>query len=182
LLTVFPTSIEEEELEMKLLESQWHVQVYLWCRETWNTFRDDNDWGLRPNLCLYIRSITVWAPLALFCQITLFDWAGYVLVYYPVTRIGWTGFLWEVGVVTTIAIAIILFRLIRRYIRRLDHIWTRRRSRKLEKLEGTREDAEEVLTKSKRDKGPSFIEVIYNYLVAAKEKTCPSIEIVPNKE
>ncbi len=164
---------------MKLQESQWHVQLYLWCRDTWNTFRDDNDWNTHHNLCLYIRSIILWAPLALLSQLALVAWAGYVLVYYPVTRIGWTGFFWEIGVVVGIAFAFLLFMLIRKGIRRLSQAWTNRRYRKLEKLEGTKEDAEEVLVTPEKDKGPGFIEVVFEYLVAMKQKTCPTIEIVP---
>lgn len=163
---------------MILNESQWHVRLYRWCRTAWNTFRDDNDWGEQDNLCKYIRSIFVWAPLAVLSQVALFAWAGYVLIYYPITRIGWTGFAYEVFAVLACAVVVLLCSWAAKLLRE------RRYARKRQRSSGRRESLEyqvKALQNSSpplKQKGIAFVELVFDFLVAMKEKTCPTIEIV----
>ena len=163
---------------MILNESQWHVRLYRWCRTVWNTFRDDNDWGEQDNLCKYIRSIFVWAPLAVLSQVALFAWAGYVLFYYPITRLGWFGFAYEVLFVVTIAAIYLLCMHLQKSIRE------GRSARKRQRSSGRRESLEYQVkalqnsSPSLKRKGIAFVELVFDFLVAMKEKTCPTIEIV----
>lgn len=168
---------------MKLYDTKWYIRLYLWCRDTWNTFRDDNDWDVRHNLCLFIRSIFVLAPLAIFSQLALLASAGYVLVYYPVTRIGWTGFVWEVVVVVALFCVYYFFHLIRKAYNFVKKVLKGRHERALIKLGTTKHDAVEIVSDKKKSEGPSFVDIVFDYLVALKHKTCPTIEIVTsNKE
>lgn len=162
---------------MKIHASQWHARLYRWSRDTWNTFRADCDWGARDNLCLYVRTIVLYAPIVIFVHIALLFCAGYVLVYYPVTRIGWTGFWYELVVVASIAGVVLLYKVVRKMSKQLSGVLSPRRTRRHQAKTSVA-----VVSGKTKQKGPSFFEVVFNFLVAVKRKACPTLEIVPDKQ
>jgi len=156
---------------VELERNRWYVQLYLWCLAVWDTFllREAKDlrgrnW-LRTNLCQFLRTIFLWAPLVFVMNVGLLAFTCFVLVYYPVTRFGAGGYVKTLVVLAGIAFAgfletILLSKVLRWFADRL-----------LDRAEAF--DSEKTSVRS-----PSFASIVFAWLRALKERTCPLITIV----
>lgn len=158
---------------MELDHKRWYVQLYLWCLTLWDNFlvgeaKDirGRDWS-KTNLCQFIRTIFVWAPLVLAVNAGLLAFAGYVFLYYPVTRFGVGGY-----VMTLLAAAIFLGLVCGAAILSFKLLgairdWFFYRA---ESSASRRNDSER--------QSMSFFAIIRAWLRALKERTCPMITFV----
>jgi uncharacterized membrane protein len=155
---------------MELNRNQWHVKFYFWCLDVWDAFLETYTDRHQSNLCQYIRTIFVWMPLAFAMNVGLLLYALYVLFYYPLTRFGVIGSFKGYVTVTLIVGTIYLFFYMKkkRAERLREQRWAHERATDVNSND---DEAEE-----KEKRGPGFIEVIWLYLVAMKQKVCPMIE------
>lgn len=69
------------------------IRAYTWSRLVWCHFVETNprnDSGLTPrNLCQLVRTVFVLMPMAFALNAAAAIWAGYVLLYLPVTTMSW---------------------------------------------------------------------------------------------
>lgn len=78
---------------LNLSANKWHVQLYKWCHQVsvacWRKnpefWMDDYK---RTNLCQFIRTIFVSAPLALALNLVFWAWVGFVFFYWPISHLG----------------------------------------------------------------------------------------------
>ena len=155
---------------MELNPNQWHVKFYFWCLDVWDAFQESHTNRNRSNLCQYIRTIFVWMPLALVANIGFWLYTFYVLIYFPLTHFGVVGSGKGYGTIALICGAISLYFYLKAKLKE------RREEQQLAadlaagvSSSGSRHFEEE-------EKSPGFIEVIWLYLVAMKQKVCPTIE------
>ena len=146
---------------MRLNLNQWHVKLYFWCLDVWDSFQENYTTRDRANLCQYIRTIFVWMPLTLAAHIGFVLFTFYVLLYYPGTHFGAVG---TISGYFTVALIIGAFIL---YFKVEDKL----KERRLKKEEQASADVVE-----KEEKAPGFIEIVWLYLVTTKKKFCPTIE------
>lgn len=78
---------------LNLSSDKWHIKVFKWCyqvsvacwRKNPEFWMDDYK---RTNLCQYIRTIFVAAPLALLLNLAFWLWVGFVFLYWPILHMG----------------------------------------------------------------------------------------------
>lgn len=154
---------------MELNPNQWHVKFYFWCLDVWDAFLDTYTDRHKSNLCQYIRTIFVWMPLAIVVNVGFWLYVLYTLLYFPLTHFGVAGSVAGYLVVGLIGGSIWLHFFVKEKLaeRRRERRWAAERASGIASSEATAE---------KEEKGPGFIEVIWLYLVAMKQKVCPTIE------
>jgi uncharacterized membrane protein len=109
-------------------------------------------------------------PLALAVNVGFWLYTLYVLIYFPLTYFGVAGS--GMGYVTLALVGGVIW--LHFYVKeklarhRHEQRWTTERATSIASSDTTTVEQEE--------KGPGFIEVIWLYLVAMKQKVCPTIE------
>lgn len=153
----------------------WHVRLYFWCLAVWDAFRDSGSNYEETNLCHYIRTIFVSAPLALACQLGILAYAIYALIWYPVTRFGWAWYgrgLLSIGILATV---IWTYRFVKSW--RKERQWRASLSRATP-LRRVLDVEERVLDVEELEYKPGLLKLIFKWLVAQKRKVCPLISFV----
>lgn len=159
---------------MELNPNQWHVKFYFWCLDVWDAFLDTYTDRDRSNLCQYIRTIFVWMPLALVANIAFWLYLVYVLLYFPITHFGVIGIGGGYMTIAIIGGTIGIYFYLKEKLKQ--HRREQRRA-----AERTADVASSDAAVEKEERGPGFIEVIWLYLVATKQKVCPTIEFRANR-
>jgi hypothetical protein len=116
-----------------------------------------------------MRVIFVWCPLVLFLHAVIYVSAIVVLTVLPVYHWGGTGYAYFVGAVTFVTALIFAVktstRRLNKWINALPPPDPLRNTKK------TMPSGEPVAPAT--PKGPGFFEVMWKYIVAAKQKICP---------
>jgi len=76
-------------------KKQTHVKFFLWCDELWQTFcHEDNYYATKnPNVCFYIRTMTLKPLIVLFCHLFIFASLLWVFIGFPVYFLGFDTFI-----------------------------------------------------------------------------------------
>lgn len=83
---------------MNLSPNSWHVKTYMFATdlfELWKspTFPREYEGGsIDTNLCPYMRRLLVTLPLLLVFYASVVWFAGYTMIYWPATHLGWPYF------------------------------------------------------------------------------------------
>ncbi len=148
---------------LHLHKSQWHVRLFFWALENWDAFSgctSDARMTGRTNVCHFIRTIFVAAPLAFASHAVFAAAVLYVVVYFPVTRFGAVNYVSTLVIFGATVGTVFL-------IRWLVGLIPRRKPR------------------AKPDKQPSefgkkfsgFVDILIEWAVAQKRRVCSLIEI-----
>lgn len=154
---------------MELNPNRWHVKFYFWCLDIWDAFLETHTDRHRSNLCQYIRTIFVWMPLVFVMNIGFLLYVLYTLFYFPVTSFGVMGTVVGYLVIGFIVGSLLLYSFVKEK-------WAERRRERRLVAEQTTSTTPSNAVAEQEEKGPGFIEVIWLYLVATKQKVCPTIE------
>ncbi len=155
---------------MELQDNQRHVRFYFWCLDVWDAFCDDWTPRSRSNLCQYLRTMFVLMPLAIFWHVALVCFGVFVLLLYPIATLGWVG---------TFALYVLTAMCIGAYISGSYLREKMKEAKREREVTSSTDDEVSVTPIPTEDKGPGFLEVVWLYLVAQKQKFCPTIEFRP---
>ncbi|MEK7566730.1 MAG: hypothetical protein AAB527_01170 [Patescibacteria group bacterium] len=150
---------------MDLDRNKWYVRWFFWSLGICDEFTGGCQGEYHnngTNLCHFCRVIFLYAPAVLLLHITLIVFALAVLIPFPISYFGGSGYLRWLGVIVLMAFIIRALKIFLRWFSNLPS-----RPRKMRKPEKPVEYA-----------GPSFLELVWEWLVAQKKKICPIIRFV----
>ena len=151
---------------MELHRNRWYVHWFFLSLAVCDTFADRyrrNNHEKGTNLCQFMRVTLVWAPLALALNVLVYGLMLAALTAAPIYFYGVGGY---VSIVTAIALVVGIVILIG---------FLRRQSARAAANRPQRPVVETVSRPAKLNKGPSFGQVLWSYLVALKHRICPII-------
>lgn len=170
---------------LEIDKASWHAQVYFWALGVWFKFKGYKEipdhWRREGNLCLYIRTLTVWLPLTFALHILFGALVVFTFVKLPIALFGMVLFVESViGLVIFAGLGWALARggaRISRWINRRRNNQPKEARRKPQMRPVVGPVVEAVF-----DTGMSFFELIVEWLVAQKKKICPKINFVSADE
>ena len=169
---------------MNLNRNVWYVHLFFWSLGIWGAFRDNDgrydcsrmeDRG--TNLCFFVRVLVVYMPLVLLLHVVFAGVLVASLTVLPVYLFGSIAYGWTLA---STAVVVGTFWGVGVALRYAKHA-ARRKPAQVKVVELKHE--EKLAPKAaEAPKGPSFFEVLWAYLVAAKKKICPLITFIASKE
>lgn len=152
---------------MNLNRQQWYVRWFFWSLGVWDTFLD-RDGALYmerhgTNLCFFLRTMFVWAPLILVLHAIVYGAAIAALTIVPIYLFGGSGYFWSIGAIVTLFLIIFGEKALRNHLR--DRSYQRRQAA----------DGAEAISTESVPAAPSFFRVLWEWFVAQKKKICPMI-------
>lgn len=148
-----------------LSKDSWHVRWFMWSSDIWQEFRNGHAMhDLQTNLCYYIRTTLISAPLVILINLAVYVSALICITYIPITFFGWGVYFNILELVGFVALAIFLIS-------------------KIPEKELTEEQAlaKENLAEAKRlrklTRGPSFLSLTWHWLINQKKRVCPIINL-----
>lgn len=137
----------------------------MWSSDVWQEFRNGHTMhDLQTNLCYYIRTTLISAPLVILINAAVYISALICITYTPITLFGWGVYFSILGLTGLIALAAFL----------------------INKIPEKKLTEEQVLAKTKMAeakrlrklaRGPSFLSLIWHWLVNQKKRVCPIINL-----
>jgi hypothetical protein len=159
---------------MKISADSWHYRLYVFMSQ-WNAaWRHKIDpWeyprgGHMIGLCPYMRMILIWGPLAILSNLLPLGALYVTFILFPVSMNGGLGVAWLLGFFVTVGAVVFAIGFIRHVIGKLEE---GRRSSQI-----TRQQEEE-LARQRGEEKTSFRSLVWGFLVAAKTKMCPVLEL-----
>lgn len=156
---------------LNLSSNKWHVRLFKWCyqisvacwRKNPEFWMDDYK---RTNLCQFIRTIFVSAPLALLLNLAFWLWVGFIFLYWPISHLGFGSYAIGIGlIVGGLAAALgVIFGAIEgtTYVVKLN-------SRRRERL------------RNAPKKEPGMLSLIWQYICDRHNQFCVTIKIEDKK-
>lgn len=149
---------------LELDRDSWHVRLYHWSERVRDSFISTNSQPVRrTNLCMYLRTLFVWMPLALLAQVWLVGLVFYTFIYFPLANFGLFSMVRAYVIVVLIIGSILAYYRYKKY-----------------RKEQAAMRSEPALPAANR--GPGLLTVVMVYLRAAKQKICPFIEFSYSKK
>lgn len=152
-----------------LSKDSWHVRWFMWSSDVWQEFRNGHAMhDLQTNLCYYVRTTLISAPLVLLINAAVYASALICITYTPITLFGWGAYLICLGWIGLIALTIFLIN-------------------KLPEKKLTEEQAlakirmAEAKRLRKLARGPSFLSLTWHWLINQKKRVCPIINLEERK-
>src|SRR3989344_237109 len=106
---------------MQLTNNSWYVRWFFWSLGIWGEFRDlpstYDAWNIKEkgtNLCFFIRTMFVSAPLAILLNIITYVVAIASITYFPIKLLGGWGYLYEILIIAFVGGVVFLARYIKR--------------------------------------------------------------------
>lgn len=157
---------------MELDKRQWYVRWFFWSLTVWDEFKDhgDSSWRYRngTNLCHFLRVMLVWCPLVLLLNVAVYGAGVAALTALPIYFWGGTGYAYVVGALAIVVGVIISLNALSRRLKE----WERRHP-PAPKPEKKKEPPKVAVPAAPT--GPGFWQVVWQYIVASKQKVCPII-------
>jgi hypothetical protein len=151
--------------------TKWYVRWFFWSADIWLTFRE-REYAMMElrergtNLCFFIRTMFVSAPLVILLHIFVYGTAVVAVTYWPVKVFGAVGYLSTLLVGGSIALTIFLRNKSRESKRKLEETRQRVMAQYTEAMV-----AEYVALPA----SPTFRSVAWEWILAQKKKVCPLI-------
>ena len=147
------------------------TRLYVWASRTWRAFIAKPDDGREDytNICLYIRTIAVWLPLVLLVHAALIAYAAYVVVIYPIGRIGYHAYGTGTALIVLFAALLTLALWVQGKFGALT--WPFRW------LGGTVHEMAERRAKKSKKQGPAFSALVAQWCRDRHDQICTRIEI-----
>ena len=160
---------------MELKSNRWYVQWFFLSLHIMRRFTGkDEEWRYKrqgTNLCQFMRVTLIWAPLIVLLNVVMYGLVLGAIVIVPLREFGVWGTLSIFGVILAIILAIAVFIFL---------IWG------AHVLKDTIEDRVPDITAAMRErkerkaaerarKGPSFGSLVWQWVVATKQRFCPTI-------
>lgn len=152
---------------MKISTTSWHYKLYVFNTQLVEAWKGNSYFHTCPSdgnvgLCPYMRMIMIWGPLVLLTYTIPIGMTIAALVLFPMKAAGVIGILYLIGwIVGLIAVMFLMAWLS-----------SRKEQRELDKAERTKgvsmPDVEPKTT---------FWSVLKEYIIAAKTKVCPVLEV-----
>ena len=168
---------------MNLDRKSWHVRLFFSSHGICDKFTGfDRNWYYddfdrswyyddeSTNLCHYVRVILLYAPLVFLAHLIFLAAALYVLILLPFQLFG-TGYWYAIGIIAALAA---LAGIAVWFHRRWEFVWSKKHE---EKTSQPTPEPEPVKVKR-----PGFFEVLWNYLIAVKQKICPTVNFYTQEE
>ena len=163
---------------MQLDPRLWYVRWFLFSHMVWSEFSEISDsrsHQQNTNLCYFVRVTLFWCPLVIILHLMMVAFAVSAVTAIPVYFYGGIGYAWILG---TVAAVVGLFAAVK-----TARQWQWKRTQEAQQRinRAIAEKAEkqvELLVESLKERkpvGPSFFEIVWKYLVATKQKICPTI-------
>lgn len=144
-------------------KKQTHVKFFLWCDELWQTFCGDSYYATRnPNICFYIRTMTLKPFTVFFCHLLVFVFLLWVFVGFPVYFLGFNTFIQIIASIVVGLASVYGAILLNRKTKVFSNIMHAR-------------------VKCMKDKGPKiagFCDVIAQWILDKHNKICSLMEVV----
>jgi len=144
-------------------KKQTHVKFFLWCDEVWQTFCGDSYYPTaHPNVCFYVRAITLKPLTVLFCHLLVSGLLLWVLLGFPIYYLGLSTFVHIIGAVI-VGSAFIYSAIL---LDKKTKVFSRLVQPRIECME---------------HKGPkisSFFEVVYQWILDKHDKICSIMKVV----
>lgn len=159
---------------MDLDKRMWYVSWYFLSLAVIDEFFDERGWrtdryNSGTNLCSFGKVILVWAPTIFLLNVLVYAGLIFVLTYLPIHLFGLTGYGWIIGAIVALIAIVWLASAITEAFNRAN---SRRFNERINKQSWERSATK---LEEPEDKGPSFVAVMWGYLVAAKQRVCPMI-------
>ena len=161
-------------MDLKDLDREsWFVRWFFWSLGIYDAFLNtDRTWRIEQygaNLCFYVRTMLIWAPFVLILHTIVYGAAIIALTAVPIHYFGGSGYAWIVSAV----VLVIGIRLLRNYMieREESQRSVRRQTRR-----------EEIPAVAEAPRGPSFFDILWEWLVAQKKKICPMVTFAKQQE
>jgi len=160
---------------MDLNKSKWYVRWYFWSLGICEEFRDHH--GLiyqaenrGTNLCAFMRVIFIYAPLILLFHAIVYVAALATITVLPIKLFGlkWYG----VGVGAVAGLILLVLLVVNLVMWLLDKWWLARVNAQGQEAKPTNTDAA----------SPGFVHVLWQWVVAKKQKLCPLITFVEREK
>lgn len=151
---------------MDLDRNKWYVKWFFWSLGICDEFTGANNsyWCEdRTNLCHFCRVIFFYAPIILLLHAGLVASVIYVLIPMPISYFGGSGYLWGLGAVALLALLVFVLKTVLRWLMSLPMPMPKPKVRPPLPVEL---------------KGPGFLELVWEWLVAQKKKICPTIRFI----
>lgn len=150
----------------KIDPDSWHYSLFGACKRMVEAFSGNDYWYEQPtstkvDLCSYMRTIMIWAPLTSIAYLAFYGWLIYVAVVFPMSVAGGWSYLWLLICISAIAGGIALI---------LGAIFAVEKTK--DAIKAKKENAPPV-----EKKGPTFKELLIQYYQAVKYKICPILEV-----
>jgi hypothetical protein len=169
---------------MELNNRRWYVTWFYLSLAILDRFQGDRGWGRKEdkyrngtNLCHFIRVTLVWGPLVLALHLVVYGAAIAVLTIVPIQLFGWSGYFaiiagiaGFIGILAGVVFMLWLYEVVKDFI--ANKRYEARLRRQAEAGDAVSEEAEESPTE---DKGPTFIQLVFANIKAAKQQVCPTI-------
>ncbi|MBP6860554.1 MAG: hypothetical protein KBC38_03280 [Candidatus Pacebacteria bacterium] len=170
---------------MELQRNQWYVAWFFGALAMWDEFcgRPDTSYKYEErgtNLCHLVRVMTLYAAIVIVSHAAIVVAAIFTIVFLPPALFGTMNYLM---LIAALVFAVILGYGIKVFIERREAgITPAMRAEAARKKKEAREAAEEARAAAASERGPGFFEIVWRYVVAAKQKTCPTITFhMPNR-
>ena len=149
---------------MNLNRGQWHVRLFFWALGIWDEFARNGDTSYQyvdgTNLCHFVRTITVYAPLVILLHGGLIAAAVYSVILLPVELFGAVTYSRILAGLVLLAGAVIGIKALVRY---------------REKRSWMKPEVRIVKAPPPIATGPSFWAIMLEWLISQKKKICPMI-------
>ena len=167
---------------MNLALNVWYVRWFFWSLGILYQFKDvySVPWKIEDtqkrgtNLCMFVQSMLIWAPLVIILHLVLYGSALAALTAIPIYFFGFWGYAWGVGSIGGV-IAVIVAAL-----------WCLKWSieqREKRRAAANTQKKEEKPSSKKAPSAPSFFTIFWRWIVAKKQKFCLLIAFTkPTKE
>ncbi|HEX5774856.1 MAG TPA: hypothetical protein VFY28_02755 [Candidatus Paceibacterota bacterium] len=168
---------------MDLDKRQWYVTWFFVSLAVLDKFRGRTWWDSDldrykngTNLCHFIRVILLWTPLVYALHILVYGTAIAILTYWPIRLFGFNGYIATIiGIVTFVVVVVGAAFALQGLVSLLAYIRSNQHERAVERAKQESDKDVPAPQPAKVRHGPSFGEVLWSYLVAAKQKVCPII-------
>lgn len=170
---------------MDLDKRQWYVTWFFVSLAVLDKFRGRTSWDSDldryrngTNLCHFIRVILLWTPLVYGFHILVYGTAIAILTYWPIRLFGFNGYVATIiGIVTFVIVVVAVAFVLQGLVNAVAFIRDKQDERAEERARQESDSDEDVPAPqpARVRQGPSFGEVLWNYLVAVKQKVCPII-------
>lgn len=163
---------------MELGRRQWYVHWFFWSLEIWNEFlgRYDSSWHYEThgtNLCHFMRVTFVYGPAVIALHILTVVAGVATVTALPIYLFGGTGYAWSLGTIVG-AIVLVVATV---YALKFMLTWRVEQQPAIANVEDSEDEQEDAApVTATAPAGPSFLEVVWTWLVSAKQKICPIIK------
>ncbi len=155
---------------MDLYKNSWYVRLFFWSLQIWGTFWKEYTSPLyedRTNLCHFMKVICVLMPIALGFNLLLLVSAIFVATILPIWLFGWIGYAWILGTIFFLM-----------FLKKMYFIY---HDRHLQRIRESQKPSQPIVLKATKT-APSGGELVVMWFVAKKQKVCPEIRFIENKE